>query len=37
MSQENVEASRSFMASANPGDWDAMFAWFAPGVEFGVE
>ena len=33
MSQENVEASRSFMASANAGDWDAMFAWFAPDVE----
>ena len=30
---QNVEIVRSFMASPNAGDWDAMFAWFAPNVE----
>jgi ketosteroid isomerase-like protein len=33
MSQENIEVIRGFMASPNAGDWDSMFAWFAPGVE----
>jgi ketosteroid isomerase-like protein len=33
MSRENVEVIRRFMASPNAGDWDAMFAWFAPDVE----
>ena len=33
MSQQTVEVIRSFMASPNAGDWDAMFAWFAPDVE----
>jgi ketosteroid isomerase-like protein len=33
MSQENVEVIRKFMASPNAGDWDAMFAWFAPDVQ----
>jgi ketosteroid isomerase-like protein len=33
MSRENVEVIRAFMASPNAGDWDAMFAWFAPDVE----
>jgi ketosteroid isomerase-like protein len=33
MSQENVELVRAFMAPSNAGDWDAMFAWFAPDVE----
>jgi len=33
MSQENIEVIRTFMASPNAGDWDAMFAWFAPDVE----
>jgi ketosteroid isomerase-like protein len=32
MSQQNVKVIRSFMASPNAGDWDAMFAWFAPDV-----
>ena len=33
MSQQTVAVIRSFMASPNAGDWDAMFAWFAPDVE----
>jgi ketosteroid isomerase-like protein len=33
VSQENVEVVRNFMASPNAGDWDAMFAWFAPDVQ----
>jgi ketosteroid isomerase-like protein len=33
VSQENVAIVRSFMASPNAGDWDAMFVWFAPDVE----
>jgi ketosteroid isomerase-like protein len=33
MSQANVEVIRSFMASPSTGEWDAMFAWFAPNVE----
>jgi ketosteroid isomerase-like protein len=32
MSQQNVKVIRAFMASPNAGDWDAMFAWFAPDV-----
>src|SRR2546427_4453399 len=33
MSRENGEVIRAFMASPNAGDWDTMFAWFAPDVE----
>jgi ketosteroid isomerase-like protein len=33
MSRENIEVIRAFMASPNAGDWDSMFAWFAPDVE----
>jgi len=33
MSHANVEVIRCFMASPTAGDWDAMFAWFAPDVE----
>jgi ketosteroid isomerase-like protein len=33
MSHADVEVIRRFMASPTAGDWDAMFAWFAPDVE----
>ena len=33
MSQETLEVVRSFMAWPNAGDWETMFAWFAPHVE----